>query len=227
MEVKKNNKANLEKMKGLFLEVGLVLTLALVLVAFEWTSKPSEAVIIETTEGPSTAEEMTPVTRQEQQQQPDKPPPKMPDEFEKIDDSDEFGEDEFEDFDVSGDLGDDYSYEMMDVEDEVEEEQIFMIVEDMPTFKGGDTKKFQKYIYSKLKYPDIARENGISGKVVVKFVVDQTGKVTNVEILRGVDPALDEEALRVVRSSPPWSPGKQRGRPVKVQFVFPITFVLQ
>jgi periplasmic protein TonB len=226
MEVKKNNKANLEKMKSVFLEIGFVVVLAVMLVAFEWTSKPSDVVIIEDKEEGLAPEEMTPVTRQEQQQQPDQPPPQIPEEFEKVDDTEEF-EDDFEGFDVSGDLSDDFSYEIMDVDDEVEEEQVFMIVEDMPTFKGGGTDKFQKYVYSKLKYPDIARENGISGRVVVKFVVDQTGQVTDVTILRGVDPALDQEALRVVRASPKWAPGKQRGRPVKVQFVFPITFVLQ
>jgi protein TonB len=78
-----------------------------------------------------------------------------------------------------------------------------------------------------LKYPEIAAENGIQGKVFVQFAVNAKGEVTDVVVVRGVDPALDAEAVRVIKSSPKWAPGKQRGRPVKVQFTFPVVFVLQ
>jgi len=100
-------------------------------------------------------------------------------------------------------------------------------VEDMPQFQGGGKEKFREYIQQNLNYPPIAAENGISGRVFVQFAVNAKGEVVDVVVVRGRDPALDKEAKRVVQSSPKWSPGKQRGRPVKVQFTFPIVFVLQ
>jgi protein TonB len=97
----------------------------------------------------------------------------------------------------------------------------------MPGFGGGDSNKFREYIARNLKYPEVAAENGIQGRVFVQFVVEPDGRVSNVKVVRGVDPALDREAVRVVESSPPWKPGKQRGKPVRVSFTFPIIFVLQ
>ena len=97
----------------------------------------------------------------------------------------------------------------------------------MPKFQGGGKEKFREWIAKNLQYPPIAAENGISGRVFVQFAVNAQGEVVDVKVVRGVDPALDKEAVRVVKSSPRWTPGKQRGRPVKVQFTFPIVFVLQ
>lgn len=112
-------------------------------------------------------------------------------------------------------------------EEEIEEEQIFMMVEDMPSFKGGDIGKFKEYINENLNYPEIAAENGIQGRVILSFVVELTGKVSSVKVLRGVDPNLDKEAVRVIEASPLWNPGKQRGKPVRVSFNVPVIFVLQ
>ena len=119
--------------------------------------------------------------------------------------------------------------EIVEFEEEEEEvaEEVFIIVEDMPKFRGGNHGEFRKYIAETLQYPEIARENGISGRVFVQFAVDSRGKVVDARVIRGVDPALDKEALRVVNSSPSWTPGKQRGKSVKVQFTFPINFMLQ
>ena len=114
----------------------------------------------------------------------------------------------------------------MDVASDPEEDHIIMIVDEMPKFKGGGIDKFQLYVYTKLRYPKEARENGIDGKVIVSFVINKEGKVTDVKIIRSVDPLLDNEVLRVVKSSPKWTPGKQKGEPVKVQFVLPVTFSL-
>ncbi len=111
-------------------------------------------------------------------------------------------------------------------EEEVNEEEIFVIVEEMPTFKGGDLSKFRDYINENLKYPEAAAESGIQGRVILSFVVEPTGKVSNVKVLRGVDPQLDKEAVRVIESSPLWNPGKQRGRPVRVSFNVPVIFML-
>lgn len=105
--------------------------------------------------------------------------------------------------------------------------EIYFIVDEMPKFNGGTTEKFREWIATQLVYPAIAAKNGISGRVFVQFIVNPKGKVTDVIVVRGVDPALDKEALRVVRSSPDWEPGKQKGKPVSVQFTFPIIFILQ
>ena len=117
--------------------------------------------------------------------------------------------------------------EYVEVEEEEEEAEIFFIVEDMPSFQGKGQDGFRTYIAQNLRYPEIAAENGISGRVFVSFVVEPNGAVTSVKVVRGVDPALDAEAVRVVKSSPKWAPGKQRGKPVRVSFTFPINFVLQ
>lgn len=110
---------------------------------------------------------------------------------------------------------------------EVKEEEVFLVVEEMPSFGSGDANEFRSYVSSNMKYPEVAAENGIQGRVFVQFVVEADGKLTNVRVIRGVDPALDKEAIRVVEGSPRWNPGKQRGKPVRVSFTFPITFVLQ
>ncbi|MCG8699552.1 MAG: energy transducer TonB, partial [Bacteroidales bacterium] len=107
------------------------------------------------------------------------------------------------------------------------EEEVFFIVENMPSFQGGDENTFRNWVQGNLVYPEIAQENGISGRVFVQFAVNSAGKVVDVKVVRGVDPALDKEVERVVKKSPGWTPGKQRGRPVKVQFTMPIVFVLQ
>lgn len=117
--------------------------------------------------------------------------------------------------------------EFEEEEEEVNEMEVFFVVEDMPTFQGQSSDAFRIYIQQNLKYPTIAAENGVSGRVFVQFDVNEKGEITNVIVVRGVDPSLDKEAVRVVKSSPKWTPGKQRGRPVRVRFTFPIVFQLQ
>jgi len=117
-----------------------------------------------------------------------------------------------------------------EVKEEVQEEapeEVFLVVEEMPSFGTGDANGFRTWVSSNMKYPDVAAENGIQGRVYVQFVVEADGRLTNVKVLRGVDPALDKEAVRVIESSPKWNPGKQRGKAVRVSYTFPITFVLQ
>lgn len=117
--------------------------------------------------------------------------------------------------------------EFKEEESEFDEEEIYVVVEEMPGFAGGNSDKFLEYIARQLIYPEVAAENGIQGRVFVSFVVEPDGKVSNVRVVRSVDPALDREAVRVVQSSPRWTPGRQRGRPVRVTFTFPIIFILQ
>ena len=106
------------------------------------------------------------------------------------------------------------------------EAEIFAVVEEMPAFPGGDAKLLE-FLYSEIKYPSMALENRIQGLVVVQFVIDEQGKITNPTITRGIGGGCDEEALRVVQSMPKWKPGKQRGRPVKVRYNLPVRFQLK
>ena len=114
--------------------------------------------------------------------------------------------------------------EIIEIEEE-DDEEFFMVVENMPEFPGGDLG-LMKFIQKNVKYPAIAKEYNITGKVYVSFIVDKQGKVTNVKIVRGVDKNLDGEALRVVSALPNYKPGKQRGKPVRVMFTIPINFTL-
>jgi protein TonB len=104
---------------------------------------------------------------------------------------------------------------------------IFMIVEDMPTFEGGDVQTFSNWVKARVTYPPIAQANGIQGKVFIGFVVEPDGSVSNVTVLRSVDKVLDDEAVRIVQSSPLWKPGYQRGRAVRVRFSITVNFALQ
>ncbi|MBA7522108.1 hypothetical protein ES705_14222 [subsurface metagenome] len=225
MEVKKSNKANLENKTGLFFEIGLVTALAILLLFFEWTSRPKDNNLLRGMQGGEIDEEIIPITRQQPERPPPPPPPPQVIEIINIVEDDvDIEEIDFESMDADEDM----AINFVPFEDEEEaEEEIFFIVEDMPQFMGGGKEKFRTYIQKYLNYPPIAAENGISGRVFVQFAVNARGEVVDVVVVRGVDPALDKEAKRVVQSSPKWTPGKQRGRPVKVQFTFPIVFVLQ
>ena len=108
----------------------------------------------------------------------------------------------------------------------VEETKIFTVVEQMPMFPGGDGA-LMGYLRDNIHYPTVAAENGVQGRVVVGFVVERDGSITDVNILRGVDPSLDREAMRVVKSMPKWTPGKQNGSAVRVKYQFPVSFRLQ
>lgn len=108
-----------------------------------------------------------------------------------------------------------------------EEEVPFIFVEVKPSFNGGDANEFSKWVNSKLIYPEIAKENGVQGKVTLQFTVNADGSVSNVKVLRGVDSSLDKEAVRIVSSSPKWTPGRQRDRAVKVTYTFPVIFQLR
>ncbi|MEG0950024.1 MAG: TonB family protein [Bacteroidales bacterium] len=117
--------------------------------------------------------------------------------------------------------------EVKDVGNETQETQKpYQIVEQMPTFPGGE-EKLMEYLSKSIKYPAVAMENGIQGRVIIRFVVSPTGEITNAEVLRGVDPSCDKEALRVVNAMPRWIPGKQNGTSVPVYFTLPIVFRLQ
>ncbi|MDX9695225.1 MAG: energy transducer TonB [Bacteroidales bacterium] len=227
MEVKKTDKANLENKRGLFLQLGLVIALGVVLLAFEWTSRPADLGDLGSLGDMNLEEEVIPITRQNTEPPPP-PPPAQQTEVINIVQNDVEIDDELELEDTEADEATQVEIvEFTEEEEVVDEQEIFLVVEDMPTFQGQEKDAFRVYIQQNLKYPPIAQENNISGRVYVSFVVDRDGSITNVQVVRGVDPSLDKEAVRVVKSSPKWSPGKQRGRAVRVSFTFPIVFQLQ
>jgi len=227
MEVKKTDKANLEKNRGMFLQLGYVIVLGLVLLAFEWGTRPSEIDALAGLEDMDLEEEIIPITRQQNEPPPPPPPPQTTEVINIVEDDVEI-EDELILDDTEADQDTEIEiFEFAEEEEEVNEMEVFFVVEDMPTFQGQSSDAFRIYIQKNLKYPMIAQENGVSGRVFVQFDVNGKGSIENVIVVRGVDPSLDREAVRVVKSSPKWTPGKQRGRPVRVRFTFPIVFQLE
>lgn len=229
MELKKSQKADLELKKNVFFMVGLVVSLGIMLVAFEWTAKPEKADSLGTMNAVNVEDEIIPITREQEIKPPPPPPPPKVIEVLNIVDDDVKIDDELQ---IEDSEADDKTLitvaPVVTAKEEVEEEsaEVFFIVEDMPEFPGGEMA-LRAYIANAIKYPVIAQENGIQGKVYVTFVVGKDGSVSNATIARGVDPSIDKEALRVVNSLPKWKPGKQRGKPVNVSYTVPINFVLQ
>ena len=228
MERKKNDKVDLEKRKGVFFQLGLVITLSLILIGFEWTSSGLSENRFDTGKGDVIDEEIIPVTRQEKPKPKSLPkPPKVTEVLNIVEDN-VIIENELILDDLESDQDEEVQILDFDMADEEQEEaEIFYIVEDMPSFKGKGLNGFRNWVMKNLQYPEIAAENGISGTVYVQFVVEPSGMVNKVTIMRSVDPSLDKEAIRVVKTSPKWVAGKQRGKPVRVAFTFPIKFVLQ
>lgn len=228
MEIKKKPKADLENKKSLMTEIGLVITLGIVLAAFEWSTTDVKIDTSGMIEEAAVEEEIVPITRQEEiKPPPPPPPPKMSDIINIVDDDVELDDElDLQDTEADENTTYDYQQEIAVVEEEEETQEVFFIVEEMPVFPGGE-EALRKFIAQSVKYPVIAQENGIQGRVFVSFVVNQKGEVTNVKVARPFDPNLDKEAVRVVQSMPKWSPGKQRGKAVKVSYTVPINFVLQ
>ncbi len=226
MEVKKSKKADLERKRALFFQIGLIITLGVILVAFEWTSMDASSDALAWVDEEVIEEEAPPITRQEEIKPPPPPPPPKATDIIQIVDNDVELEEELEIDDV--DVDEDFEVDLSDLNMEEEDtgDQIFMIVENMPEFPGGDAALI-KYITSHVNYPVICQENGVQGRVSVSFVINEKGEVTNVKAYRGNDPNLEREAIRVVQSLPKWKPGKQRGRPVKVSYTVPVVFRLQ
>ena len=227
MEIKKSPKADLEGKKGLFFEIGLALALAVLLFAFEWKSSAGEVSTFQTVPEEQVKEEIIPITQQMLKPPPPPPPaPKLTDLMEIVDDASTIDED-LEILDAEDDSENKPVENPSDFgeygDEETGDDDIFQIVEDVPTFPFGDVSK---WIAKNVKYPQIAAENNIQGKVFMNFVIEKDGSITDVKVLRGVDPALDKEAIRVIKSMPKWKPGKQRGKPVRVSFNLPITFTL-
>lgn len=110
---------------------------------------------------------------------------------------------------------------------QIEEAIPFQLVEEKPSFNGGDANEFSKWVNQRLEYPEIAKKNGVQGRVTLQFTIDSDGYISDASVLRGVDPSLDAEALRVIMMSPKWQPGRQRGRAVAVTYTFPVIFQIR
>ena len=228
MEIKKSPKADLESKKLTFALIGLVVTLFIVWRVFEYKSYDKQIVdnlqkTVEVIE-----EEMVEITKQEQPKpQPPAPKPQVT-QIEIVDNEEEIEEEIEIDAEVSQDeVLEEYDFTPPEIEEEeIVEAEIFKVVEEMPEFPGG-AAKMMEFIQKNIKYPMMARESDIQGRVFVNFVVEPDGTITNVTVMRGIGGGCDEEALRVVQSMPNWKPGKQRGSAVRCSFTVPIIFKLQ
>ena len=226
MEIKKSPKADLQNKRGLLLEIGLVVALILVIAAFAYTPKEYRIEKPDLNYGP-VEEEITEITRQDQK------PPEMPKKVEMnvitdmlqvvTNDTKITTDVDFAEFDESTEI----VQQVVVKEEEIVEEEIFVTAETMPSFMGGDLGVFRNWVQKQLNYPPIAQENGIQGKVIIQFVVEKDGRLTNVQVLSTPDRSLSEEAVRVLQLSPRWSPGKQRNQPVRIKYTLPVDFRIQ
>jgi protein TonB len=227
MDLKKSPNANLEDKKFVYLLIGLVMVLSLFYIGLEWTK--SEVTVYDVVDTAGLAEEEIEII-QTAPELPPPPPPPAPEIVEILN----VVENDVEVAEVEINTEDDKDKGVdivgpVSVGPAVSEEEdnvVFQVVETMPSFPGGDAALF-KFLNDNVKYPVIAQENGIQGRVICQFVVNRDGTIVDVEVVRNVDPSLDKEAIRVIKSMPNWSPGKQRGKSVRVKYTLPVNFRLQ
>ena len=225
METKKTQKADLEKRRILFFETGLVLSLALTLTAFEKIGGREDTVLPNDWNTiPEIIETIIPTTPEK----PELPPPaaKFSTNFKLVNNDDDI----LEDLTPIDQLGDEFYNDIVDLDDptdetDITEDIILDVAEVEPSFPGGEDALYS-FINKHITYPRIAKEAGIEGTVMVEFIVEPNGKLSNVTAIRKVATSLDEEAIRVVKLLPAWNPGKQRGKAVRTRFRLPIQFQL-
>lgn len=225
MESKKSPKADLESKKIIFTQIGLIIALAAILLAFEWKSYDKTLDGLGERIIDDTPEEIIPITEQKVKPPPP-PPPKKVVVINVVEDDVEVEDDLIIDVEADETTEVEEYIAIEEEEEVVEEAQIFTVVESMPEYVGGMNKLYA-FLNNNIKYPVMAKESGIQGKVYITFVVEKDGNITDVRILRGIGGGCDEEAVRVVSSMPRWTPGKQRGKPVRVQYNLPVRFTLQ
>ena len=210
----------------MFMQIGMIIALLIAWLAFEHKSYDKRE-IDESLRNREVVldEEMVEITKQEEQKPQPVETPQQTTQLEIVDD-----DVETEDLNINAEVEQNEVIEEYVapevVEEEVSETEIFQIVEEMPSFPGGEGK-LMEYVAKNIKYPQIARETGIQGRVFVGFVVEPDGSISNVKLLRGIGGGCDEEAMRVIKSLPKWKPGKQRGKPVRVSYQIPVFFKLQ
>ena len=226
MEIKKSPKADLQNKRGLLLEIGLIVALALVIAAFAYTPKEHRIEQVDLNYGP-VDEQIVEITRQDQK--PPEPPKKVEvkviaDLLQVVTNETKIATDiNFAEFDEDTEV-----LQQVEVKEEIiEDDQPFLTAETMPSFQGGDLNTFRKWVQDNVRFPQIALENGISGRVVLSFVIEKDGRLTNIQVLMTPDRSLSEEAIRVLNKSPNWSPGKQRIQVVRIKYTLPVDFRMQ
>lgn len=229
MEIKKTPKADLENKKSTWLLVGYVIVLAFMFIAFEWTKRDIKIDTSQAITDLVFEEEIIPITEQPEQAAPP-PPPAAPPIAETLTIVEDDADVEETTIATSEETNQAVEIKYVPVaveEEEPEEQTIFEVVEQMPEFPNGGMAGLMQYLSKNIKYPTIAQENGTQGRVTVQFVVNRDGSIVDAKVLRGVDPYLDKEAIRVIISMPKWKPGMQRGKAVRVKYTVPVMFRLQ
>ncbi|MCK5781645.1 MAG: energy transducer TonB [Flavobacteriales bacterium] len=238
MEAKKSPKADLETRKSLFMQIGLILSLLAVYLVLEYKSYDHEVASLGDEQIVLEDEEIIPITERQQQKPPPPPPPPPQEQIVVVKDDVEL-EEELQIESTETDEEEAVEIEDVAVEDEEEEVFNFQVVESQPIYPGCEKekdkqakyicfqKKIMRHVKKNFKYPEIAKEMGIQGRVIVQFVIEKDGSIKQAKVLRGVDKNLDKEALRIVSKIPKMTPAKQRGKSVPVSFMLPITFKLQ
>ncbi len=223
MELKKTPKADVNRKATMFMALGLILSLGFTLAAFEW-KQYEEGELMDLGMAPDDFEELTEIPPTEQPPPP--PPPIKQPQIIEIPDEEEIEEEIEIDLDVE--ITEETEVEDIVFEEEPEEEEadkVFMIVEENASFPGG-MGEWNKYLQKNLDYPRQAKRMGIEGAVYLAFTVDKQGAISDIEVTRSIGGGCDEEAIRVLKESPRWTPGKQRGNPVKSRMNFRIIFRL-
>ena len=229
MEIKKTEKASLENKRLIFAELGLIAALLVVFAGFESSTRAKEIALLQGNTVIDDEDDIMAIPLETPPPAPEAPAlPMLSDELQIVDDDVTVDLDfqSLDDTDVPVDI---QEYVRQDVvEEEVEDDPIpFVTVEQKPTFNGGDANGFAKWVNSRLVYPEIAKENGVEGRVTLQFTIGKDGRLQDVKVLNSPDESLAQEAVRVVSSSPKWEPGRQRDRAVKVSYTFPVIYRLR
>ncbi|MCK5846333.1 MAG: energy transducer TonB [Bacteroidales bacterium] len=224
MEVKKTERASLEKNKTIYTLLGMIITLSLVWFAFEFKTYDKQATEIMRNVSLDDEEDIV-LSTERIEPPPPPPPPQQTTVIEIVEDDIEVEDDL--DIDIETDDDDVIEEQVIEDVDETDgqEEEIFVFVEDQPGYPGGDAARL-KYLSKAIVYPEMAKESGIQGTVYVTFVVEKNGSISNVKVLRGIGGGCDEAAINAIKGMPKWKPGKQRGRAVRAQFNMPVRFIL-
>lgn len=234
MQVKKNPKADLNRNISLYFVIGLCLVIFITWRLIEWKTYEKSSFDYEALQVEDADDEEIPITEQIKTPPPPPPPPSAPEVIEVVEDEEEVEETIIESTETDQE---EVIEEVEVVEEELAEEVPFAIIEEVPTFPGCEKpakserrscfqERMDRHVRRTFRYPEIAQEMGIQGRVYVQFIIDEKGNITNIQ-LRGPDKNLEKEARRIIEKLPKMIPGKQRGRAVRVPFSYPITFRLQ
>lgn len=229
MEIKKTEKASLENKRLIFAEVGLIAALLVVFAGFESSTRAKEVAFLQGNTKIDDEDDIMAIPLDTPPPAPEAPVLPMLSDDLVIVDNDVTVDLDFQSLDDTDIPVDIQEYARQEVvEEDVEDDPIpFVAVEQKPTFNGGDANGFARWVNSRLVYPEVAKDNGIEGRVTLQFTIGKDGHLVDVKVLSAPDESLAQEAVRVVSSSPKWEPGRQRDRAVKVSYTFPVIYRLR